>query len=604
CEQVSNKGCRVYLLLGSEDKNASLDSIKGMCYIRFGLKQEGGVCITRPVGGQKCQAWLFPDSSMECGTALSENESESQYRTFCKQFWVSDGRTEYYSQEQKRPEGAQKSTIEEIHLYDTLSLPGTYSKTIQDKMERNWNEITALFPITNYETMVKVLPEDTKYSATTIIIDGKKEKDITRIKKYSNETWLAESDVPVFSTLSNGAVSLFSPSDIVDGNVNWTSERTQKDHEKYVNGFQRRWKLSDSVKINDIKSKEIRFLDQPSLVRKVEEEYNVEEDVLAEDIDEYFDYDEEKLIGRTKFTRNLLYCHVYFEFTIYPPALPKGAYEDPLYTKWDEADKKWMVALDGRKAILNRVEKEIYEHKSKTDTFNRAKLGAKQRISELSEEIEKLKSVKMGLMTPARREEKLRDYKKLFENTNKIVKSLEDDIYIDKETAEREKKIPIKEKEIEEKEEKISNIDESIRKVGIEIDGLKKTIGVEKDKNHKKQLSKEMGKKQSSMKQLKRDKESEEKALNSQRDELNKLKEKISVPDEELSNLLKTNEKNVETFEFPPEDLPDCKPNCKLYVHGGQRYLAFENGVEEEDIRGEKTKHTAKRLNAKICIGG
>lgn len=608
CRECAKRGCRTYLLLGEEDKNTGVGPIKGACYMQFGLKQEGSVCIVR--NGPDYKAWIFPDASMEGGDEVGKKESENLYKMFCKMFWDSDGRKECYSQDQPTKD-AQKSTIDEIHVDDVLSLPGNYSENVQHEIDKGWNGVSAFFPLQNYDCMIGALPNGKKFSSMTIAVSNDIGTDLSQVRKHSDKVYLAECDTPCFSTVSDGSVAIFSPSAISGKTVNWTSKRSAEEYEKYVKKFPKKWSLCDSVQIGKVVSQEVRFLDQPSKVRTVGQERSEEETVYTENIDEYFEYNEEKLSRRTKFTREHLYGKVNFEFTVRPPILPEGASEDPLNSLWTHACKKWTDALDRRSALLERTKNGFNEYQQKTKDFEKARLGADQLIRGLSDEIGKLRKVKLGEMTKAARKQFEEQYVEIFKGTNDLAKRFSDARYIDGETAKRETEKQRIEKEIQETDGKISKLSEDIgagnerkEKIRKEIEVIDKSDSKNKEKERKKSLDEEQRKIQSSLNSLVKEKDSAEKSLTSKKAELERLKKPIAVPDDELSKILGKNEKEAEKFSFPEEDLPDSTMNCTLYCCEGVRYLAFDDGIEENKIKEDGVKRTAERLKARICIRG
>ncbi|MCL2142731.1 MAG: hypothetical protein FWH44_00495 [Methanomassiliicoccaceae archaeon] len=714
CEEFSKSGCRVYLLLGDQTDNAGIGSLKGICYIRFGLKQKGAVCINRV--GPKCNACLFPDDLMERGIKLNESESEAQYKTFCKLFWESEGRTEYFSQDQTEPKAAQKNAVE-VHLYDVLSLE-KYHDNIKNKIDCKWKKISAFFHLSEYDRMIGTVPENSRYKTAVIAISNGTKSDITDIERYSDETYLVESDTSsVFSAVSDESVSIFSPSITADGSVNWTAERSSEEFERYVSEFRTKWKLHKFKTIKDLISDDVRLLDQPATIKNVGEECRVQKNIVSKDIDEYFEYNEEKLKVRTDFTPELLYGKADFEFTVCPPMCPKGAEKDPLNDEWATAYKKWNDVLDNRKSLIEKTEKQIDEHEPKTESFGSYRAGSKQKIDDCLEEIEELRKIRLGEMTAERRNLQTERYGELFKKTIDVVKGFSDAREIDDLTHQRNKRIDeIKngkdgiaatEEKITAIREKIPELEKEIKELGRSVDEADKRIenkkdetmknrndlkalkavakeaeednkseervisakkereGLEKkmktldgkdkkdrkeidkavnrmkeldkiisssgtDKKEKRDLEKinreiqQLEKKVSEADEAEKNRDALKKSKSEKTSELNRMNNEIEskeksltslnkqlaeqnkpiIPDQnELSKLLRPNERTPEEFSFPDEDLPDSGLGCTLYSIKGSRYLVFNEDIDENTVKDRKVRNEGKRLNAKICIG-
>jgi len=607
CKRISGRS-RVYILLGDETENKDLGSIKGVCYIRLGLKQKGSVCIYR--NGSEFTSWLFPDGDMRCGVKLNEKETDIQYTTFCKLFWTTEGLTEYYSQDQTQPEKARKNNaIEYVHTYDLASLPKEYSNAVRSEIG-DWNGVGSLFPISNYSKMIGIVPDGSKYAGTAIVLSDDKQNDISDVWKYSNETYLVENNnEPAFSVIYDDSSSIFLPSVISDETVNWTSKRKPKDANDYVSGFSGWWKLHRSMRLKDLVSKKIRSLDQPTDIKEVGKERLKSLRVEAKDIDVFYGYNEKtpELIERTSFTWSSLYGTVNFEFEIHPPMLPSDAAKDPIYGRWKEADVKWKKALEELTTSLDKRKTAIgpeKDHEMKSKEFRQAILAINQQIQESIDEIERLSGINLGTFSAAQRNKETDSYKKLFDKVTALEKSYDKAQYVEEETRNRKMKIPDVERGIKDKEGELEQIkkDESKKKdLESELKSLKESKEPEKTKSKISEIETEIAR----ISRENKRKDSIERDLSSKRSQLENLKKPIKEDGGELAKILKIHEGRKPTiFEFPLEDLPSEELGCEIYSHNNSRYLAFGENSEEKILRSEKAKNEAGRMNAKICIRG
>lgn len=396
CE-LADSGIRIYLLLGDEKLNQrAIDTLSGRCLIRGGAIQQGALFIVDHITNQS-QGFLLTDHQMlvtsETQTwaiELDSQQCEDSVRSFCKLFWEA-AETEYLQQNQ--PQSALHHPDGAIVTNHSHQLRGALHDSIRDALETVTGVSNLLFK-----------PQSDSYQ----LLLSSNAPDISQLARHG--VALTDNSIPSLLLSDDGNWLL---PDAADASMtNWCLQLSYAQSTKLEHAYRQAlldasWQFKASVCIGELQSQqEMRFVEQPELVRSVESVRNhTLQDIYTESIDDFLnDRAQELAQDVLNWQPDLLAHQINYQVTIHPPYSPAGASKDGLYDEWNAAENDWqerLASLEHQQRVIDEQQAGIPDRlKGFLQNFL---LGQGHSVKQLDRELELLKDWSVTQATPAER---------------------------------------------------------------------------------------------------------------------------------------------------------------------------------------------------------
>ncbi|TVP12289.1 hypothetical protein [Shewanella sp. KCT] len=413
----ADKGLRIYLLLGNEQKNQlTIEALSGRCLIRCGVAQQG-VLLIRDHATTKAHGLLLTSiapvlSSQNEGWAigLESQQIDDSFRSFCKLFWEETS-AEYLKQNNRQSSVANPDgSIITNHSYQ---LHGKLLDGLSDTLP-------TISAISNNDFVVQAVESRILLNSNSNLIRDKAREGVTLSDRYipsllfSNEhCWL----LPDTTDLAS---------------VNWCLKLSYSQSLRLIEAYNRAvklaaWQFLPAIEMQKLPAQQrLKFADQVELICTVEQVRNISlPDIHAQSIESFLKDDAEKLASSlTQLQRELLAQYIDYSVNIFPPFCPDDALRDELYTKWDESESEWLVQLDTLVSLQQKIDQKQAGIADTLRGFIKGfLLGQGQSMKSLNQEISALKNWSVIKASPAERELH-RDH--LIELQNRIIQRGED----------------------------------------------------------------------------------------------------------------------------------------------------------------------------------
>lgn len=399
-QKQADNGVRIYLLLGDKNANQSaIETLSGRCLIRTGVQQQGAFCLRDHATDKEQGLMIMSNAPFIQGEQkawfmeLEEPQIEDSYRSFCQLFWEASNE-EFIRQNQPR------KTVK--HPDGDIVVNHSYHQ--KDKLNSALQEALSSLKMTTFSRY----GEGSNNAQLLLSID------CTEIKKQAGSgVALTENTMPriILSDSENWLL----PDQIGFKKVNWGLKLsdTQSSHLELAMRqamTQAAWQYHESLTIGSLtQGEKVRFVDQPTLVRNIEQNrQQTLEDYPTNHIDQFLNDASQNLVAHlTEWQKDGLAHQINFTVDIHPPYAPESATADPLYQQWENAEKNWQDRLDGLNKQMEAIEQQQNNIKAHLRSFIKGfLLGQGHSSKTIYQKIENLRGWHLQEATPAERESK------------------------------------------------------------------------------------------------------------------------------------------------------------------------------------------------------
>ncbi|PTB99094.1 hypothetical protein C9993_04795 [Marinobacter sp. Z-F4-2] len=401
-QEAADRGVRIYLLLGDPQPNhTAIDSLSGRCLIRSGVKQKGALMLVDHTTTQ-AQGFLITgpqpmatSDGGDWGIQLEQRQIDDSFRSFCKLFWE-DADSEYLKQNLSR----------ETVAHPDGSIVTNHSHQLRGTLEDCLAATRAnLLASSNLALDIE--------SGSHQLLLNIETPDIHKVARKGVS--LTESSIPtvLFSERDNWLL----PDSADFAHTNWCLKLSESQHRALSTEYEQAmvkasWQFLSEMTIGDIPTEQsLRFIDQPDLVRSIEQVRRCTlEDIDTNSIDGFLEDDAETLAsGVIGWQRDFLAHQIDYLVTIHPPYCPSTATRDELYKQWQRAEEDWQAQLSSLERLQEKIEARqngVADHLK--GFLNQFFLGQHQSVKRMNQELEELKTWSVTEATPSEREEKKR----------------------------------------------------------------------------------------------------------------------------------------------------------------------------------------------------
>lgn len=407
---------RVYLCLGDDAQNkTAIDRLKSRCLVRTGVAQAGAIFLSDHQYFNKRGVVITELNDNGYCVALSLDQIDDSYRSFCKHFW--DNAQHEYLGESKCQ--AQRADVK-IVLNDEYQLDSYFDRK---------SFITAISTVNALALSNKIELEE--YAT---LISNRQFSDLNRIAKensvnivltdfnYPNIVYEAKDD-----ERSEEVVWLL-PNEFSADKVNWAIQLDEPQKNNVTKSINKAtelacWELALKPKVSELvdvnfvsannSNEELMTIDERKAIT-LEEKY-------CQSIEEFLSETPETLFAnQTNWSDKFAAQHIMFTGVIHPPYCPKNATDDELVGKWDKVNNHWHQSLSEVESILNNLSKQLTESSDRSfaSLLNQFILGQDQKRKKLIGRIDELKNFNLLHSTPAERKNAEDDFSQILLEIN------------------------------------------------------------------------------------------------------------------------------------------------------------------------------------------